>query len=159
MVEERLKVLRGRLNRRQLKILTDYLSQIEEEQDDLLAPPVPAELEASIRIRKRTTWLPWEAEAVRKIERWHADVGHIGAMEYERQYFKISSVASPFHGQNEFPPKSQTLNSKYLSVLNTKSLNLAAIRTASGWFLSSCKVNFVFVTQLGRSVVVPGRFC
>ena len=61
MVEERLKVLRGRLNRRQLKILTDYLSQIEEEQDDLLAPPVPAELEASIRIRKRTTWLPWEA--------------------------------------------------------------------------------------------------
>ncbi|MHB8203954.1 MAG: hypothetical protein ACYDHG_09665 [Desulfomonilaceae bacterium] len=80
MVEERLKVLRGRLNRRQLKILTDYLSQIEEEDDNLLAPPVPAELEASVRIRKRTTWLPWEAEAIRKIERWRADVGHISAL-------------------------------------------------------------------------------
>ncbi|MGA8832438.1 MAG: hypothetical protein ACLQT6_05195 [Desulfomonilaceae bacterium] len=80
MVEERLKVLRGRLNRRQLKILTDYLSQIEEEDDNLLAPPVPAELEASVRIRKRATWLPWEAEAIRKIERWRADVGHISAL-------------------------------------------------------------------------------
>ncbi len=77
MVEERLKVLRGKLNRRQLKILTDYLNQIEEEEDSFLPPPVPAELEASIRIRKRATWLPWEAEAIRKIERWRADVGHI----------------------------------------------------------------------------------
>lgn len=77
VVEERLRVLRGKLNRRQLKILTDYLGEIEEEDDNLLGPPVPAELEASIRIRKRTTWLPWEAEAIRKIERWRNDVGHI----------------------------------------------------------------------------------
>lgn len=79
VVEERLRVLRGKLNRRQLKILTDYLGEVEEE-DNLLAPPVPAELEASIRIRKKTTWLPWESEAIRKIERWRNDVGHIGIL-------------------------------------------------------------------------------
>ncbi|MCX5872766.1 MAG: hypothetical protein NTY51_05970 [Deltaproteobacteria bacterium] len=80
VVEERLRALRGKLNRRQLKILSDYLSDIEEEEDNLLAAPVPAELEASIRIRKRTTWLPWEAEAIRKIERWRNDVGHIAVL-------------------------------------------------------------------------------
>ncbi|MGC8604000.1 MAG: hypothetical protein ACP5VS_09955 [Desulfomonilaceae bacterium] len=77
MVEERLKILRGKLNRRQLKILTNYLSRIEDDDENLLTPPVPAELEASIRIRKKATWLPWEAEAIRKIERWRSDVGQI----------------------------------------------------------------------------------
>ena len=38
------------------------------------SPPVPAELEASIRIKRRSVWLPWEAEAIRKIERWREDL-------------------------------------------------------------------------------------
>lgn len=87
MVEEKLSVLRGKLNRRQLKILTSYLSQIEEDDDGLLNPPVPAELEASIKIRHRTGWLPWESEAIRKIERWRADVD------------RISSVWSLYHDE------------------------------------------------------------
>ena len=80
MVEEKLSLLRGKLNRRQVKILTSYLSQIEEDDEGLLNPPVPAELEASIKIRQRTGWLPWEAEAVRKIERWRADVDRISCV-------------------------------------------------------------------------------
>jgi hypothetical protein len=80
MAEERLRQLRGKLNRRQVKILSDYLSQADDLDCGSITPPVPAELEASIRIRKRGAWLPWEAEAIRKIERWRVDVGEIGIL-------------------------------------------------------------------------------
>jgi hypothetical protein len=77
LVEERLCHIRGQLNRRQLKILNQFLKYAKSNDTELLSPPVPAELEASIRIRKRGTWLPWEAEAIRKIERWREDVSCI----------------------------------------------------------------------------------
>ncbi len=81
MAEERLQQLRGKLNRRQVKILTDYLKQADDQDDGgSITPPVPAELEASIRMRKRGAWLPWEAEAIRKIERWRTDVGRIAIL-------------------------------------------------------------------------------
>jgi hypothetical protein len=81
MAEERLQQLRGKLNRRQVKILTDYLNQADDQDDGgPITPPVPVELEASIRIRKRGAWLPWEAEAIRKIERWRTDVGRIAIL-------------------------------------------------------------------------------
>lgn len=70
--QKRLFELRGKLNRRQMKILNDYLNDSKD--PDSLFAPVPAELEASIRIKKRSVWLPWEAEAIRKIERWRKDV-------------------------------------------------------------------------------------
>jgi hypothetical protein len=62
------------LNRRQLKILKCCMMTLEDEDSEPMSAPVPAELEASIRIRKRSSWLPWEAEAIRKIERWRGDV-------------------------------------------------------------------------------------
>ena len=74
MVEARLLKERGMLNRRQIRILNDYLVGLERNDPESMDPPVPAELEASIRIRKRSTWLPWEAEAIRKIDRWREDV-------------------------------------------------------------------------------------
>jgi hypothetical protein len=74
VLEKRLGRMRGKLNRRQAKLLKDFLSSGEDEGLEAFAPPVPAELEASLRIRKRSTWLPWEAEAIRKIERWRADL-------------------------------------------------------------------------------------
>ena len=77
VAENRLCNLRGKLNRRQLKIITRFLEELDLEQSECLAPPVPPELEASLRLRKRSTWLPWEAEAIRKIERWRADLSHI----------------------------------------------------------------------------------
>ncbi|MGC8659017.1 MAG: hypothetical protein ACP5U1_08080 [Desulfomonilaceae bacterium] len=92
MVEERLKTLRGNLNRRQLKILTDYLSHIDDDDDAILTPPVPAELEASIRIRNRSTWLPWETEAIRKIEKWRADVRHITVLWNTSNHASMSPI-------------------------------------------------------------------
>ncbi|MGC8908386.1 MAG: hypothetical protein ACP5M0_13220 [Desulfomonilaceae bacterium] len=72
--EVKLLALHRNLNRREAKILRDFLSALHEEDPDCSPAPVPEELEASIRIRKRSTWLPWEAEAIRKIEKWREDL-------------------------------------------------------------------------------------
>jgi len=72
LVNKHLRRIRGSLNRRQMAILNRCLK--EEPDTEGLVPPVPAELEASIRIKKRVVWLPWEAEAIRKIDRWRADI-------------------------------------------------------------------------------------
>ncbi len=65
--------MRPKLNQRQKKMLRGFLQGLKERDTELLDPPVPDELEASIRIKKRSGWLPWEAEAIRKIELWRKD--------------------------------------------------------------------------------------
>ncbi|MGO9572633.1 MAG: hypothetical protein ACLP5H_34385 [Desulfomonilaceae bacterium] len=74
VLEPRLCHIRGKLNRRQIRILNLFVKDLENSEPESLAPPVPAELEAAILVRKRSTWLPWEAEAIRKIERWREDL-------------------------------------------------------------------------------------
>ncbi len=73
-LEPRLCHIRGKLNRRQIKILNYFVNNLEDSDSESLNPPVPAELEAAIRVKKRSIWLPWEAEAIRKIERWRGDL-------------------------------------------------------------------------------------
>ncbi len=90
IMENRLCNLRGKLNRRQLGILTRFLRGSEADESECLMPPVPPELEASLRLRKRSTWLPWEAEAMRKIERWRADIACI-----VQSWGENLSIASP----------------------------------------------------------------
>lgn len=77
LVDRRLCRLRGKLNKRQLKILNEFMDRLQDDDPEWYGPPVPEELEASIRVKKRSTWLPWEAEAIRKIERWRDDLGVI----------------------------------------------------------------------------------
>jgi hypothetical protein len=77
LVKRRFDPAAAALNRRQVKILNLFKMSLEDEDAETLSPPVPAELEASILIKRRSTWLPWEAEAIRKIERWRCDVVHI----------------------------------------------------------------------------------
>ena len=77
LAEKPIARLRGKLNNRQLKIVREYLCQTVELEGDSFDPPVPAELEASILTKERHVWLPWEAEAIRKIKRWRSDVTFI----------------------------------------------------------------------------------
>ncbi len=42
--------------------------------DRLLTPPVPADLERSIRNKKKDNWLPYEAEAIEKVDAWREQV-------------------------------------------------------------------------------------
>jgi hypothetical protein len=74
LVDQRLSQIRGQLNRRQLKVLNQFIEYADAGDQEAVEPPVPAELEAAIRIKKKSVWLPWEAEAIRKIERWRNDV-------------------------------------------------------------------------------------
>ena len=69
--------IRAKLNRRQRQILSRLLRGFQYDDSEPLPPPVPPELEASLRLRSRSTWLPWEAEAIHKIERWRADISLI----------------------------------------------------------------------------------
>ncbi|MEJ2715893.1 MAG: hypothetical protein P8182_01950 [Deltaproteobacteria bacterium] len=74
LAKKKARELKGRLTRRQIKILNDFRRYTDIDGPYGFSVPVPPELEASIRIRKRATWLPWEAEAIQKIERWRGDV-------------------------------------------------------------------------------------
>lgn len=74
LVDSHLRSIRGRLNRRQLAILNHFIKGGQPSESECLTPPVPEELEASIRVRKRASWLPWEAEAIRKIDLWRTDI-------------------------------------------------------------------------------------
>ncbi len=43
----------------------------------LLRTPVPAELEADIRSKEQDSWLPWEQEAIDRIDNWRNQVNEI----------------------------------------------------------------------------------
>jgi hypothetical protein len=45
--------------------------------DRSLTPPVPLDLERSIRNREKDHWLPYEAEAIEKIDAWRSQVAKI----------------------------------------------------------------------------------
>jgi hypothetical protein len=96
LVDERLSRIRGKLNRRQTKILSDFLHSVNDDPADLPEAPVPPELEASIRTKKRSAWLPWEAEAIRKIDRWRGDILFIA-----REWSGETSAAIPFQGTSK----------------------------------------------------------
>ncbi len=101
----RLAALHRNLNKREAKILKDFIAALHEEDPDYSPAPVPEELEASIRIRKRSTWLPWEAEAIRKIEKWREDL--IAILEKRRldisPHRRRKTLAS-FSTEQEIPP-------------------------------------------------------
>jgi hypothetical protein len=77
LMERSAPYLAARLNQRQVRLVRNLFKAMKHGNSDCLSPPVPAELEASIRIRDRSTWLPWEAEAIHKIDLWRGDVSCI----------------------------------------------------------------------------------
>lgn len=83
--------VKERLNRRQSKIFRDFLKQRGAQGEEFFSAPVPEELEASIRIRQRSTWLPWEAEAIHKIELWRKDVECINNHLANEAHFSVSA--------------------------------------------------------------------
>jgi len=59
-----------RLTKKEMKQLFRFLRKIEKDYEECSAPPIPEELEVSIRKRASSDWLPWELEAIEKIEVW-----------------------------------------------------------------------------------------
>lgn len=59
--------------KKEMKQLFKYLRKIEHHYEELSTPPIPNELEKSIRNRAKKDWLPWELEAIQKIEIWREE--------------------------------------------------------------------------------------
>ncbi|MEI6134701.1 MAG: hypothetical protein WCP72_06990 [Desulfomonile sp.] len=62
------------LNKKDMKQLFKFLRKIEHHYEELSNPPIPIELEKSIRSRSREKWLPWEFEAIQKIDDWQKEL-------------------------------------------------------------------------------------
>lgn len=58
------------LTKNQMKQLFRFLRRVEKHYEACTKPPIPPELEASIRSRDSEEWLPWEMEAIEKVEVW-----------------------------------------------------------------------------------------
>ncbi|MCL5123291.1 MAG: hypothetical protein M1511_02100 [Deltaproteobacteria bacterium] len=60
-------------NKKEMKQLFKCLRKIEHHYEELSTPPIPNELEKSIRRRAKKDWLPWELEAIQKIDVWREE--------------------------------------------------------------------------------------
>ncbi len=96
LAERRLLHASNGLNRRQTKLMKDLAKGLAIEDSECLEPPVPVELEASIRVKKKSTWLPWESEAIRKIELWRTDVAHINRYVAASHAVSVEPIALPY---------------------------------------------------------------
>ncbi|MGD9818429.1 MAG: hypothetical protein AB7V04_06985 [Desulfomonilaceae bacterium] len=63
-----------RLTKKEMKLLFKFMRKLENHYDESSTPPIPKELEKSIRNRDDSTWLPWETEAIHKIDVWRQEV-------------------------------------------------------------------------------------
>jgi hypothetical protein len=61
-------------NKKDMKQLSKFLRKIEHHYEELCNPPIPLELEKSIRARSKDKWLPWELEAIQKIDDWRKEL-------------------------------------------------------------------------------------
>jgi hypothetical protein len=62
------------LDKKQIKELFRLLRKLERDFKDCCTAPIPPELEGSIRGRDESQWLPWELEAIEKVEVWRAEI-------------------------------------------------------------------------------------
>jgi hypothetical protein len=67
------------LSREDLLNLLRVIRRIRVKYQELLDPPVPKELEKHIREKGEIDRLPWETEALEKIDRWRLDVSEVRA--------------------------------------------------------------------------------
>jgi hypothetical protein len=62
------------LTKKQMKQIARYLRKIEHQYDECTTPPIPDELEDAIRDRSYEEWLPWELEAIEKVDAWREEL-------------------------------------------------------------------------------------
>jgi hypothetical protein len=60
------------LSKREMKALFRFLRKIESHYEECCTPPIPEELEQSIRQKAKAAWLPWESEAIHKVDEWRS---------------------------------------------------------------------------------------
>jgi hypothetical protein len=61
------------LTKKDMQDLARALRRIELQYAEYSKPPIPKALETSIRRRNDTDWLPWEMEAIEKVDVWREE--------------------------------------------------------------------------------------
>lgn len=62
------------LDQKKMQGLSRVLRKVERHYRELSTPPIPTELEGSIRSRDDSEWLPWEMEAIEKVDAWRQEL-------------------------------------------------------------------------------------
>ncbi len=62
------------LTKKQMKQIARNLRKIEHQYEECTTPPIPDELESAIRHRSSEEWLPWELEAIEKVDAWREEL-------------------------------------------------------------------------------------
>jgi len=62
------------LSKKQMKELFKFLRKVEHHYELCYNPPIPEELEKSIRGKDPSGWLPWEMEAIDKVDAWREEL-------------------------------------------------------------------------------------
>jgi hypothetical protein len=65
------------LSRKQVTERNHLVKSIFQRFSDILTPPVPCDLEQSIRSKDEGNWLPWEKEVIEKIGQWRDEIAMI----------------------------------------------------------------------------------
>jgi hypothetical protein len=64
----------GKLTAKQRKQRSSLVRKILKKFDEVLTPPVPPDLEHFIRTKSKEDLLPWEKEALEKLEEWRSEI-------------------------------------------------------------------------------------
>jgi hypothetical protein len=72
------------LSRKEMKQLFRHLRTVEHTYEECCTPPIPEELEQGIRSKDNSAWLPWEMEAIEKVDCWRQE------LEQRRQVARAS---------------------------------------------------------------------
>jgi hypothetical protein len=62
------------LDKKQMQSLFRVLRKVERHYRECCTAPIPKELEGSIRSRDDSEWLPWEMEAIEKVDAWRQEL-------------------------------------------------------------------------------------
>ena len=62
------------LTQKEIRELARALRKIEHQYEECCNPPVPPELESFIRSRNVSEWLPYELEAIEKVDTWRMEL-------------------------------------------------------------------------------------
>lgn len=73
------------LDKKQMKQVFRFLRKIEHHYEECCTPPIPEELEKNIRKRDNANWLPWEQEAIEKVDAWRSALQ--GRKQHAREMF------------------------------------------------------------------------
>jgi hypothetical protein len=83
-----------KLTKKEMKQIFRFLRKIEGYYEECCTPPIPEELEQSIRAKDNSRWLPWEQEAMEKVDSWRQDLREKRQMARQLLHTALDKVRS-----------------------------------------------------------------